>query len=84
MNEISKNLFRTKTKHKKVVYKFKSNKGDIKTFESDKFYCNDYKGILSMPKFSLSNTGKFYEIEPNKFLYVSEFGETSFEVVSNV
>jgi len=81
--EISLTKFKELTYHKRVYFFFKGYKdGKIKEFKADKYYCNKYKGILSMPKFILSDTARFFKIDENTFKAVSEFGETTFKVLS--
>jgi hypothetical protein len=84
ISEISFNKFRELTYHKRVYFYFKKYAdGTVKEFHTDKFYCNKYKGILSLPKFILSDTAKFYSINSDTFKAVSEFGETVFEIMEN-
>jgi len=81
--EISFTKFKELTFHKKVYFYFRSFKdSSIKEFRADKFYCNKYKGVLSMPRFILSDTARFSIIGKDTFKAVSEFGETVFKCIS--
>ena len=82
--EISFNRFRELTYHKRVYFYFRKYADEaIKEFQADKFYCNKYKGVLSLPKFVLSESVRFFSINSNTFKAISEFGETVFEIMEN-
>lgn len=74
--------FKRQTHHKKVKFQFHAKNGTVKTFETDKFYCNKDSRIkmLSMPKFMLDLKNEFYKTDTG-FLAISEFGETTFQVI---
>lgn len=76
--KISLYKFKELIKGKKVKYFFRGNNGQVKEFETDRFYCNSYKGVLSMPKFCLSSNSQFFKLDDKNFKAVTEFGETGF------
>ena len=81
MKEIAFNQFKKETHHKAVEFVFKPFKDKPnKEFKTDKFYCNKYKGILSMPSFCLSINGVWFKIDENEYKFESEFGKTYFIV----
>jgi hypothetical protein len=85
MEKISLSRFRALTHHKKINFVFTSADGaKIKSFESNKFYCNPYSEMLSMPHFLLSKSGEFYAVSDKEFLHKSEYGQTKFEIVSDM
>ena len=82
MAEISFNKFRDLTRHKKVTYQFFARNGNIKSFQTDQFYCNkDFRlKMYCMRSFNLGLEGKFSQVSDNKFEYTSEYGRTVFVV----
>lgn len=83
--QISFSEFKKATHHKGVDYVWTPNmKGGVRAFSAKKFYCNkDYKsGMLSMPKFMLAMETTFYRAGENEFRARSEFGTTSFRIIS--
>jgi hypothetical protein len=40
--------------------------------------------MLSLPHFSLSKGGEFYVVSDKEFLHKSEYGQTTFEIVSDM
>ena len=85
MEKISLSKFKTLTHHKKINFVFTSADGaKVKSFDSDKFYCNPYGEILSMPHFLLSKCGDFYAVSDKEFLHKSEYGETKFVIRSDM
>jgi len=83
MEKVSFNEFRNSTRHLKVRYTWNAKNGKVKSFESDKFYCNkDYKSkMLWCPRFGLAIENEFFKIDDKIFLAVSENGETKFEIM---
>lgn len=81
ITEISLSKFRNITHHRKVKFVWTDKDGKkIKEFHSDKFYCNPYKTVLSLPKFALSKEQKWFQIDQNTFEAVSEYGKTIFTI----
>ena len=83
MNEISFAEFTRGTRHQKVKYvlTYKKN-GQVKEYESDKFYCNKDNRLkmLCLPSILLSMENVFYRIAENVFKAVSSYSETVFTV----
>ena len=82
MIQIAFNQFKKETHHKKVEFTFKPKNETMpsKEFKTDKFYCNKYKGILSMPRFSLGVVGIWFKTDEG-YKFQSEFGETFFRII---
>ena len=83
METITFNQFKNETHHKAVEFVFKPKNESMpsKEFKTDKFYCNKYKGMMSMPRFCLSVVGIWFKISDTEFKFKSEFGETTFKVI---
>lgn len=83
MNKISFNAFKKETHHKEINFNFVPHDKNKprKEFKSNKFYCNKYKGILSLPSFVLSDNGEFFQISNTEYCYNSEFGTTFFYII---